>query len=80
MADTLSRMEKRSVLASADDWRKMKEIRNAFSHDYPESEGQRAAALNAARNCAPQLIAITGNVHNYLLTQHQITLEPVCAN
>ncbi len=80
MADTLSRMEKRGILASADEWRKMREIRNAFSHDYRESEGERAAALNAAWNCAPQLIDITRNLHSYLLRQHQVTLEPVSEN
>lgn len=80
MADTLARMEKRHILDSTEEWRKMREIRNAFSHDYPESEKDRADALNAAWCCAPQLIEITCNIHSYLSRHHQETLEPVREN
>ncbi len=31
MADTLNRMEKRGLIMSADEWRRFREIRNAFS-------------------------------------------------
>ncbi|WP_252180273.1 hypothetical protein [Endozoicomonas sp. 4G] len=74
MADTLSRMEKRQILSSADSWRKMREIREAFSHDYPEAESQRAEALNMAWAEAPELIKITDKIEAYLLKLHSIQL------
>ncbi|WP_422134120.1 hypothetical protein [Endozoicomonas sp. ALD040] len=74
MADTLSRMEKRHILSSADSWRKMREIRNVFSHDYPEAESQRAEALNMAWAVAPELIKITDQIEAYLLKLHNLKL------
>ncbi|WOG27210.1 hypothetical protein [Endozoicomonas sp. 8E] len=74
MADTLSRMEKRHILNTADRWRKMREIRNALSHDYPEAESQRAEALNMAWVVAPELIEITEQIEAYVLRLHNIKL------
>ncbi|WOG29991.1 hypothetical protein [Endozoicomonas sp. 8E] len=74
MADTLSRMEKRHILSSAESWRKMREIRNAFSHDYPEAESQRADALNMTWAIAPELIKITDQIEAYLIKLHNIKL------
>ncbi|MFY0665490.1 MAG: hypothetical protein JXQ97_12770 [Natronospirillum sp.] len=48
MIDLLNSMEKRRIITSVNDWRRLREIRNAFSHDYPETPEQRAAALNLA--------------------------------
>ena len=53
MADTLNRMEKRGILSSADAWRNMRAIRNAFAHDAfyqdgREAEEERAEAINLA--------------------------------
>lgn len=73
MADTLSRMEKRHILSSADSWRKMREIRNAFTNDYP-AESQQAEALNMAWVVAPELIKITDQIGTYLLKLHNIKL------
>ena len=69
MADTLSRMEKRGILASADHWRKLREIRNAFAHDYPEADAERADAINLAWTTATELLDIAENVHQYCLGQ-----------
>lgn len=74
MADTLSRMEKRLIIDSANQWRRMREIRNAFSRDYPESETQRAEALNLAWNYAPELINIVHNLEAYMLRLHNTKL------
>ena len=49
MADTLSKMEKYTVLLSVDEWRMMREIRNSFSHDYPDAEQERALTHTAMR-------------------------------
>ena len=75
MADTLSRMEKRGILESVELWRKMREVRNTFSHDYPQSEAQRAEALNLAWKDARKLIQITKNIEAYMKKQHNVALE-----
>ncbi len=67
-------MQKRHILSSADSWRKMREIRNAFSHDYPEAESKRAEALNMAWAVAPELIEITEQFEAYVLKLHNIKL------
>ncbi|MGI9276328.1 MAG: hypothetical protein ACR2PT_15985 [Endozoicomonas sp.] len=77
MADTLARMEKRHILRSANQWRKMREIRNAFSHDYPESEAQRSEALNMAWKDASELIHIARNIEAYMLRLHSIKLDVI---
>ncbi|WP_257287519.1 hypothetical protein [Endozoicomonas sp. SESOKO2] len=74
MADTLSRMEKRHILSSADSWRKMREICNVLSQDYPEAESQRADALNMAWAVAPELIKIIDQIEAYLLKLHNLKL------
>jgi hypothetical protein len=68
MLDVLHMMEKRQVIASSEQWRTLREGRNAFSHDYPESEAERASALNAAWSQATQLIEILDNLQGYLKT------------
>lgn len=75
MADTLSRMEKREIIVSVNHWRNLRQIRNAFSHDYPEAEKERAEALNLAWDTAPQLIQIMGNIQHYMAKQQFILAE-----
>ncbi|MCL6272123.1 hypothetical protein M3P05_19570 [Sansalvadorimonas sp. 2012CJ34-2] len=65
MADTLNRMEKRGILGSADFWRKLREIRNAFAHDYPEAEEDRANAINLAWKTASDLLDVAEKIHAY---------------
>ena len=65
MADTLNRMEKRGILSSADLWRSMRAIRNAFAHDYPEAEEERAEAINLAWQSAGELLSIAENIQTY---------------
>ncbi|WP_422136926.1 hypothetical protein [Endozoicomonas sp. ALD040] len=52
----------------------MREIRNAFSHDYPVAESQWAEALNMAWAVAPELIEITEQIEAYVLRLHNIKL------
>lgn len=75
MADTLSRMEKRQIIVSVNNWRELRQIRNAFSHDYPEAEKERAEALNLAWKTAPHLIHIMTNIHTYMAKQQFILAE-----
>ena len=65
MADILNRMEKRAILDSADEWRKYRDIRNAFAHDYPDEAIQRVNALNLAFQTSNSIIDIAENVYHY---------------
>lgn len=68
MLDVLNMMEKRQILESSQQWKLLREVRNAFSHDYPEAENERAEALNLAWENAEQLIVILANLKRYLST------------
>lgn len=46
--DKLYRLEKIGAIPSAEDWLLLREIRNAFSHDYPDDSGMQAEVLNKA--------------------------------
>ncbi len=75
MADILNRMEKRGILDSADFWRKLREIRNAFAHDYPEAEQDRCEAINLAWTTAKDLLQIAESVRSYCLKQGVVLEE-----
>lgn len=66
MAETLSKMEKYAVLSSVDEWRLMWEIRNSFSHDYPDAEQERAQTLTRAWQTAPALLSVVLAADKYL--------------
>ena len=65
MADTLNRMEKRGIIESVDQWRRFREIRNAFAHDYPEAEAIRVEAINQAWYAASVVLGIAQQVCLY---------------
>jgi hypothetical protein len=44
----------------------MREIRNSFSHDYPDAEQERAITLNHAWQTAPALLAVVLAADEYL--------------
>ncbi len=52
--DKLNRLEKMGAIASTDDWLKLREIRNQFSHDYPNYPEIQAALLNKSFVMAKQ--------------------------
>ncbi len=54
--DKLYRLEKIGAIDSADDWLLMREIRNAFSHDYPDDPELQAELLNKAFELAARLL------------------------
>ncbi|RYV02580.1 hypothetical protein SOPP22_08615 [Shewanella sp. OPT22] len=65
MIDVLNLIEKRRIFSSANDWKNLREIRNSFSHDYPESEKQRFETLNLAWESTPVLLAILDGLLQY---------------
>ncbi|WP_299734782.1 TM1812 family CRISPR-associated protein [uncultured Endozoicomonas sp.] len=54
--DKLNRLEKIGVIESAEQWLMLRELRNAFAHDYPEDSEVNAATLNRAMPLAEQLL------------------------
>jgi len=56
--DVLNAMEKRAIISSFEEWKRLREVRNAFMHDYPEHANERAEALTAAVDGARELLAV----------------------
>ncbi|WP_305908052.1 hypothetical protein Q9L42_012565 [Methylomarinum sp. Ch1-1] len=64
--DKLYRLEKIGAIPSADDWLLMREIRNAFSHDYPDDPDLQAEILNKAFELAAQLLEVLEKVSVFI--------------
>jgi len=56
--DKLNCLEKIGALPSVDEWLELREMRNAFAHDYPEDSELQAAILNRAFSAADRLVEI----------------------
>ena len=56
--DRFSRLEQLGWLKSADDWLVLRQVRNQFAHDYPDSPAERFERLQAAIQAARQLLTI----------------------
>lgn len=63
--DKLDRLEKIGALPSVDEWLELREMRNAFAHDYPEDSELQAATLNRAFAAAGRLQEILAHVKQY---------------
>ncbi len=66
--DKLYRLEKIGAIPSADDWLLMREIRNTFSHDYPDDSDLQAEVLNKAFDLAAQLLDVLKTVIEFINT------------
>jgi hypothetical protein len=64
--DKLNHLEKLGAIPSADQWLLMREIRNAFSHDYPDDPDLQAAVLNQAVELARQLTEVLTGLVDYI--------------
>lgn len=76
MLDVLNKMEKYRIIESFESWKTLREIRNIFSHDYPESEQERAEALNLAFVNAPELLKILHRIYYYMVDKLELSPEP----
>jgi len=56
--DRFTRLEQLGWLTSADEWLAMRQVRNQFAHDYPDSAAERFERLQAATHAAQQLLAM----------------------
>jgi len=58
-------MEKRGLI-DRKKWQRIREIRNAFAHDYPDQHEEKARSYNAAWECSRYLIEIVDNIGRYI--------------
>lgn len=63
--DKLNRLEKIGAIPSAEQWLMLREMRNAFSHEYPDDPEMQAAILNKAFSLASELLAILDAVISF---------------
>lgn len=60
--DRFARLEQLGWLPSADDWNVLRQIRNQFAHDYPDTVNERFERLQAAIGAAQQMIAVMAQI------------------
>ncbi len=60
--DKLNRLEKIGAIESAEQWLILREMRNEFSHDYPDDPALQAAILNKAYPLASELLTILNKI------------------
>lgn len=73
--DILNKMEKRRILNSFEDWKSLREIRNLFSHDYPETDEEKAESLNVAYENTLKLIVIVDTIIEYMKKTLDFSME-----
>jgi hypothetical protein len=66
-AEKLNWLERMGALPSAEEWKKLRVVRNAIAHEYPDDQELRASAINRFLNGAMQLNALYEFVGRYLL-------------
>ena len=62
--ERLMLMEKRGIV-DAERWNQAREIRNAFTHDYPDHAAEKAANYNAAWEFSNYLLEVVSNIQQY---------------
>jgi hypothetical protein len=65
--DRFARLEQLGWLPSADEWLVLRQVRNQFAHDYPDSPVERFERLEAATQAAGQLLNVVGHFKQKLL-------------
>ena len=65
--DKLNRLEKIGAIPAVDEWLELREMRNAFAHDYPEDSELQAAILNRAYAAADRLTEILQHVKQFAM-------------
>ncbi len=73
--DRLHRMEKLSLIESADQWLRIREVRNLVSHEYPDNEEERAQGLNELQELAGSLYSTQDRIMGIL--RERGLLKPV---
>jgi len=72
--DKLYRLEKMGAISSAEHWLLLQEMRNEFSHDYPDDPAIQSAILNKAYRLADDLLLVLKlHHHKFFLPLQQTT-------
>lgn len=66
-SDVLAFAEKAEILASADDWKKARDVRNQINHEYEENEHVLAPLIKEMANCVPTLFLIHDRAAAYCM-------------
>jgi len=70
--DKLNKLEKLQIIDSAEEWKKMRSIRNILSHEYPDRPEITAQIFNTAFSYGPILLDCLQKIKLFLKTQDLI--------
>ncbi|HET9113450.1 MAG TPA: hypothetical protein VFN66_06235 [Burkholderiales bacterium] len=70
--DILNRLEKIGAIPSTERWLLLREMRNQFSHDYPDDPVIQSAMLNKAFLLANDLLAALGRIESFAKKYHDV--------
>ena len=65
--DRFGRLEQLGWLPSSDEWLQLRQVRNQFAHDYPDSPAERFERLQVATQAAGQLLTVVERFKQKLL-------------
>lgn len=63
--DVLNAIEKRAIIPSFREWKRLRDVRNAFMQDYPDHANERAEALTLAVDGARELLTVLDRIGRY---------------
>lgn len=72
--DILNAVEKRGIIPSFQAWKRLRDVRNAFMHDYPDHANERAEALTLAVDGAQVLLRVLARTAHYAETRIGLAL------
>jgi len=70
MLDKLNRLEQLGFIDSVEHWQYLREVRNRFTHDYPDDPERNAANLNLALGAADELCQLLLRLYEKLVVAH----------
>lgn len=65
--DRFARLEQLGWLPSADEWLTLRQIRNQFAHDYPDTPAERFERLQAATQAARRVLTVMGQFQKKII-------------
>ncbi len=74
--DMLNRLERMGILTSVEDWHTYRERRNSLTHEYPETDSDKAAMLIDAYEKSFDMIQLFERIKKLLTQRVEISMEP----
>ncbi len=68
--DMLNKLEKLQILSSVDDWRLLRQLRNALAHEYEDDPEKAAALINTLYSKKQQIEGIYLRIKDFLVNHH----------